>query len=255
MIIDVSKHNGKLNWSTLKENIEGAIVRCGYGNDEVAQDDPRFKENIEGAIAAGVPVGVYLYSYASNKAEAISEANHVKRLVGPYKDKLSLPIYIDVEEQKYAGVAKEVVVTFCEELEKDHYFVGVYANQNWWKNYLVGINDYTKWVARYSSMEPQVENTDLWQYSSQGSLPGCSGRLDVNTLKRVTLIDEVRAYYGGRSCKEASQPTSVEYVVKDGDTLSAIAKANGTTIKKIMEMNPIIKDKNKIQVGWKLKVK
>ena len=52
MIIDVSIHNGAIDWTKVKSSgVTGAIIRAGYGRDLTKQDDARFKANIEGAIA------------------------------------------------------------------------------------------------------------------------------------------------------------------------------------------------------------
>lgn len=84
-VIDVSKYQGEIDWSKLKGKIDGAIIRCGYGKNIATQDDERFKENVEACIELGIPFGVYLYSYAKTVLDARSEAEHVIRLLKPYK--------------------------------------------------------------------------------------------------------------------------------------------------------------------------
>ena len=76
-LIDVSVHNGNIDWDIVKNHVDGVIIRCGYGSDYTYQDDKRFKENIEGCIAHDIPFGVYIYSYAKNVNMAKSEAAHV----------------------------------------------------------------------------------------------------------------------------------------------------------------------------------
>lgn len=182
-IIDVSKHQGAIDWTKVKGNIDGAIIRCGYGSDIANQDDTQFKANVEGCIANNIPFGTYLYSYAKTLADAKSEANHVLRLITPYKALLSYPVYLDLEEAGTETGAVERAVAFCNILEEQGYTCGIYANQNWWQNYLKnGLDEYTKWVAKYSSSKPTgISGTyDMWQYSSTEKVPGISGNVDMS---------------------------------------------------------------------------
>ena len=97
-LIDVSVHQGQIDWGEVKKHIDGAIIRCGYGQDIVSQDDKRFIQNVEACIKYNIPFGIYLYSYAKTVEAAKSEAAHVLRLLKPYKNELSYPVYYDLEE-------------------------------------------------------------------------------------------------------------------------------------------------------------
>ena len=187
MIIDVSIHNGAIDWAKLKAaGVEGAIIRCGYGRDLKKQDDARFAANMDGAIAQGLRVGVYLYSYAQSEDSARSEAAHVLRLVEPYKQKITLPIYYDLEENNCAQYAKRNAEIFGDIIEKAGFWCGVYSSSYWWRNYLKGLDRFTKWVADWGvndgkpHKKPTFSNTDLWQYTSMGKVNGISGRVDLN---------------------------------------------------------------------------
>lgn len=186
-VIDVSKHQGKIDWSKVKDHIDGVIIRCGYGTDTPTQDDEQFKANVEGCIKNGIPFGVYLYSYAKTIAGARSEANHVLRLLKPYKDKLSYPVYYDLEEAGTQNGAVERAIVFGDIIEAEGYWCGIYANQFWWRTYLKnGLERFTKWVAKYSDSKPTgISGTyDMWQYSSKGSVPGINGNVDMNICYR-----------------------------------------------------------------------
>lgn len=186
-LIDVSTHNGKINWKTVKKHVDGVIIRCGFGSDYTSQDDKMFKENIEGCIKNDIPFGVYLYSYAKNKGMAKSEAMHVLRLLEPYKGKLSYPVYYDLEEAGTEHGAVERAIIFGDIIEDAGYWCGIYANQYWWRTFLKdGLNRFTKWVAKYSDKEPTgISGTyDIWQYSSKGKVPGINGLVDMNICYR-----------------------------------------------------------------------
>lgn len=181
-VIDVSEHNGKINWQQAKGYIDGAIVRCGYGMDMASQDDKWWKYNADECTRFGIPFGVYLYSYANTDEKSRSEAEHVLRLIKGYK--LSYPVYLDLEEESgpdTRGHAVRGARIFAGIVEKAGYQVGIYANENWYRT-IIGseLNQYTKWVAKYSSQAPNVPDVDIWQYSGSGSLPGVGGEVDMN---------------------------------------------------------------------------
>ena len=186
-LIDVSKHQGKIDWAKAKNHIDGAIIRCGYGKDIKAQDDAQFKNNVEACIKYGIPFGVYIYSYANDIEGAESEANHVLRLLAPYKNDLAYPVYYDLEEAGTEKTAVERAIRFGEIIEANGYWCGIYANQYWWRTYLKdNLNRFTKWVATYSESMPSgiSGNYDIWQYSSKGIVPGISGVVDMNFCYR-----------------------------------------------------------------------
>lgn len=181
MIVDVSIHNGAINWRTAKESgVQGAIIRCGYGRDFTKYDDANFKTNIEGALAVGIKVGVYLYSYAKSTDSARSEAQHCLRLVNPYKSRISLPVYYDLEESGTESVAKANALVFGEILEKAGYTVGIYASEYWWNNYLKGLDKYTKWIAKWGRVQPADPKMELWQYDAYGRVNGIGSGVDLD---------------------------------------------------------------------------
>lgn len=196
VIIDISKHQGRVDFSQLKKDktIEGVIIRCGYGDDFEEQDDERYWRNVSMCVKYNIPFGVYLYSYARTVEQAKSEAYHLLRMVEPIKAKLSLPVYIDLENDGSESFAKECATIVGDILEKEGFFYGVYANQHWWEKYLNGLEKYSKWVARYSEKRPTIKDYDLWQYSSQGKVKGVSTYVDLNELQSRNLMEVVRKH-------------------------------------------------------------
>lgn len=200
MIIDVSAYQGDIDWSRVKSQIEGAIIRCGWGQDMTSQDDKKFKRNVEGCISNGIPFGVYLYSYAKSVSAAEGEARHIMRLCDPYKDKITLLVYYDLEENGTQSGAVDRARRWATILQQNGYKVGMYANSNWWKNYLKGLDEYPKWVANYGSnngkpgTKPKNSGMVMWQYTSKGKVAGISGNVDCNL------------YYGDQPTP-APQPT------------------------------------------------
>lgn len=273
MVIDVSIHNGAIDWSKVKASgVDGAIIRCGYGRDLAKQDDARFKANIEGALAQGLRVGVYIYSYAKSDDSARSEAAHVLRLIAPYKEKLTLPVYYDLEEKGTEVGAKERAVIFGDIIEKAGLWCGIYASLSWWNTYLKGLDRYTKWVASWGvnngrpNGKPNIRGLDLWQYTSKGVVSGIRGNVDCNELLNPNIGGYIKPNTAPKPQKEEpnpiekpntqdEEPKYITYKIKKGDTLSSIAKRYGTTIKAIKEANPDkIKNVNKIYAGDTIKI-
>ena len=190
-LIDVSEHQGKIQWELVKPQIDGAILRCGYGMDLERQDDGQFRRNAEECTRLDIPFGVYLYSYADSKEKACSEAAHVLRLVKEYP--LSYPVYLDLEEKGTQKGAVERANIFGDIIEKAGYWCGVYANLYWWENYLKGLDRFTKWVAQYyKTCQYRGSHLDIWQYTDRGKVDGIRGNVDMNICYR-DLPGEIRS--------------------------------------------------------------
>lgn len=181
-IIDVSEHQGALDWDALKPHIDGAIIRCGYGSDFSNQDDGQFSRNIAECERLGIPYGVYLYSYASNDAMAESEAAHILRLL-PDPSRLSLPVYLDVEQQGCEGYFKRACQVVGPKIEAAGYWFGWYSGR--YNANSQGLADlpYTAWVAEYGAPLAFNGNADIWQYTSSEWIAGI-GPLDCNECYR-----------------------------------------------------------------------
>ena len=183
-MIDVSYHNGIIDWQKVKDAGYHAIIRCGYGQDYGYQDDACFEYNIAKCETLGIPYGVYLYSYASSEAGAKSEASHALRLVRDYcGDMLVYPIFIDVEEKACRLYFAEVARAFCDCITSNGYSAGVYSYASAFNDYMQNIDfkasGIFKWVAHWG-VSSCSEDCDIWQYTDSGSVPGISGSVDMN---------------------------------------------------------------------------
>ena len=260
LVIDVSEHQGQINWDQVKTTgVDGAILRCGFGDNISSQDDKQWKRNADECTRLGIPFGVYIYSYATSMAQAESEAQHVLRLVKGYK--LSYPVYLDLEQSGTESVAVERGKRFGDIIEAAGYWCGIYANLNWWNNYLPGLDRFTKWIAQYnSSCDYTGANKDIWQYSSTGRVAGINGNVDMNECYR----DFPTEICGGASNTTKPTPTpkptpagsaaaAKTYTVQSGDSLSGIAAKYGTTYQRLAQINGI-NNPNVIYAGQVIKI-
>ncbi len=192
--IDVSQHNGKIEWNKVRADAEFAIIRAGfrgYGTGEISEDS-RFKENAEGANSTGIPTGVYFYTQATTPAEAEEEAEFVLALIKPYA--IDLPVFIDFEypygeDGKYTGRMRnaalsgsesaEIINAFCACIKKAGYDAGVYSSSS-----ILTLEvkttaldkDLYIWVADYNAKVTYPGAYDLWQYSKRGHCDGVNSK-------------------------------------------------------------------------------
>ena len=187
--IDVSKHNGSIDWEKVKNSgVSFVIIRCGYRGSAtgVMVEDPKFKSNIQGATAAGLKVGVYYFSQAVNRVEAVEEASAALDIIAGYK--ISYPVFIDVEAAggRADGISSatrtEVVQAFCETIRDSGYTAGVYANKTWLGSKMStgSFSGYNIWLAQYAAAPTYNGRYEMWQYSSTGKIDGISGNVDLN---------------------------------------------------------------------------
>ena len=176
-------------------DISYAIIRCGYGNDEVSQDDKWWKYNADECTRLEIPFGVYIYSYALNTDEALSEAEHVLRLIEGYD--LSYPIYLDLEDERYTGSLSnkeiaDIAEVFCETIQSAGYEVGIYANLDWFRNRLTDgrFGQWTRWVAQYNTECTYKKAYTMWQCTSMGTVDGIDGFVDLNFTMDITPEEE-----------------------------------------------------------------
>lgn len=183
--IDVSSHQGKIDWGKVKASgVQFAILRAGYGK-VITQKDSCFEANYSGAKAAGIPVGVYWYSYAKTPEDARIEADVLLEAIKGKQ--FEYPIFYDVEEQSQFALGKDkvsaIIRAFLEEVEKAGYWVGLYMSASPLKSYVSDtiLQRYAIWVANYGVSKPSYNGAyGIWQYSSTGKVNGISGDVDMD---------------------------------------------------------------------------
>ena len=176
MLIDVSKYQGNIDWAKVKNaGVDQVIIRCGVGTSGI---DTKFKQNIEGAIAQGLKVGVYTYSKATTADGARAEAKNTVSAIKPYKDNLYFPVFIDVEEPGTGKYSKTVIGAFCKEMNDNGYNAGIYCSEGWRSSYLKGVNADYWWIAKWGSKQPS--NCSIWQYSEKGRVDGIETTVDLD---------------------------------------------------------------------------
>ena len=203
--VDISEHNGTVDWTTLAKSAKFAFIRVGYRgyNDGALHADKMAKENLKAARKAGVPVGVYFFSQATTEEEAQEEARFVLEAVRFAK--VELPLIIDYEygynaAGEHAGrlydanVSKKdttrLLTAFCDTVTADGYTAGVYANSHFYISKFDAASlpkGTLRWVADYNSAVTYTGDFDIWQYSKTGKIKGNGSK----------YIDLNRWYLGG----------------------------------------------------------
>lgn len=211
--IDVSHHNGNINWSKVENYIDFAILKLGnIGDNTKFWTDNSFERNYKACKELGIPIGAYVYCYSNEIGNAESAA---KKVVEYLKGKkLDLPVYIDMEDKEIKPEGKtkltHIAVTFNTIIEKAGFWAGVYANKDWFENYLdkkTLSEKYTCWVAQYGSKcTLDMKNIDIWQNSSSRTVEGITGLVDTNYMYR-DLISEINGKKEKTNIKEVQQNT------------------------------------------------
>ncbi len=192
--VDVSQYQGEVDWQAVADfGVEFAILRLGYrgyGEEGTVNLDETFHQNMEGAKAAGLEVGVYFFSQATSVWEAKEEAYFVLEHLEGYS--LDLPVVFDWEfithtsSSRTAGQSGRSITlyaqVFCDEIEREGYQPAVYFNQDLGYLYLdlSELSDYPFWLASYRDVPTFHYHFDIWQYSHTGTVDGIEGAVDLN---------------------------------------------------------------------------
>lgn len=195
--IDISSHNGNINLSALKDQIDFVIIRVGYGTKGTI--DTKFERNVNLCRELGIPVGFYWYSYALDVDGAKQEAESFLNTIEPYTPEYGC--WFDMEDadgyKRKNGMPSDnelvdICYTFCEIVENAGYYSGIYASLSWFNDQLNSdkLDRFDKWIAQWpTSKGKQIgmgvdpdskDGWSLWQFTDEGHLNGYKGDLDVN---------------------------------------------------------------------------
>ena len=194
LVIDVSQFQGVIDWKKVSPQVSAAIIRLGYrgyGSAGTLTTDPRYKANMDGAISAGLPVGVYWCSQALSDAEALEEARYCISKLQGYK--LTYPVLLDSETMapNASGRADKIGkarrtqygLTWARAMRDAGYIVGLYCSESWYTaeidGYAFDDDGFDIWIAKYSQYAPKYR-CDAWQFTSTARMDGISTNVDQN---------------------------------------------------------------------------
>ena len=190
--IDVSRYQGEIDWEKVAgDGVEYAFIRLGIrgATEGKLMLDETYEDNMEGALENGVNVGVYFFTQALNKEEAVEEAEFVLENLKDYD--VSYPIVLDVEEittknPRTKNMGKQdwtnVCIAFCDRIREAGYVPMIYGNL---KTFMLMVDleqleEYEKWFAYYRTPLYFPYEFSVWQYSSTGKVNGIDTDVDMN---------------------------------------------------------------------------
>jgi lysozyme len=177
--IDVSWHNGAIDWAKVKaDGVNFVFIKATQGTGYSKVD--YFRNNAPKAAGFGLNVGAYHYATFSNVPEALSEVKYFLSVVKDYK--LTYPLVLDLEENKKNASKKQLTdaaVAFMDMLKHAGYQTLLYTNKSFLDNVLDESRiTYPLWISRY--YKELGITADIWQYSCEGKVNGISGNVDMN---------------------------------------------------------------------------
>lgn len=189
--IDVSEHQGVINWDVVRSHIDFAIIRAGYGRNNI---DPQFVRNIRECNRLGIPCGIYWFSYALTVADAQREAQYCLNAIKDYKVEMPVAFDLEYDSADYAAkygvtltkvLATAMLTAFCEEIEKAGYFAMMYANADYLCNYYdeALAKRFALWFAyptNVTDLSVPPSECGIWQHTFKGRINGINGDVDKN---------------------------------------------------------------------------
>ena len=257
--IDIAEHQRGFSIAQAKnEGVQFAILRAGFtgwGTGTKLVKDSCFEEFYNECKNNGVGVGAYWYSCANTYEKGKNEALFMYENCLKGKQ-FEYPIYIDVEDSHHQQPAGREAVTeairgFCQTLEAKGFYVGIYANTNWFRNYINTdeLNMFDKWVASWGKDRPTYPNGGMWQFGGEtnkvrsNKVAGYIVDQDYSYNDYPNIMKQQKLNGFGKEVENVEKPvenySNITYTVKAGDTLSGIAQKYGTTYQKIAQDNNI----------------
>lgn len=192
--IDVSYHQGDIDWEQVRASgVRFVMMRVGYrgyGESGKLVEDTNFQTNIQGALDAGLEVGVYFFSQALDLKEVEEEVDFLLERIEGYE--IAMPVVYDWEyvsdEARTANMDARTLTDcskhFCDLVQEAGYQPMIYFNRNQaaYLLHLEELVDYPFWLAAYTDRMAFPYKVDMWQYTDNGRVPGIEGAVDVDIL-------------------------------------------------------------------------
>ena len=192
--IDVSEHQNNIDWAQVADSgVEFVMIRSGYRGSTEGQlyIDSYFRENIEGALANGLAVGVYFFSQATTEAEAVAEADYVIAQLKEYSDRITMPVVYDweqtgMDDARTVELPAEQITAcaekFCSTIAQAGYTPGVYFNRHMGYYFFdfTNLSQYVLWFAGEGDYPDFHYRHNMWQYTFKGEIPGIDGEVDLD---------------------------------------------------------------------------
>lgn len=194
-IIDISRHNGKIDWDAIAPHIEFAMLKCSEGATVV---DPQFVRNVQGCVANGIRWGAYHFATWNSEDEttdAQTEAKHFMRQLALCGHPPSMPVVLDIENNRPIRYTKQEMVEYVSSFLDTLAFAGIsldqmaiYASPGFLAQYMSSDHPFggiKLWVADYTggiNPVPGWKKPWLHQYTQTGKVPGMKGNVDLNRL-------------------------------------------------------------------------
>ncbi|HIS73278.1 MAG TPA: Lyzozyme M1 (1,4-beta-N-acetylmuramidase) [Candidatus Scatomorpha pullicola] len=188
--VDVSFYQGVIDWEAVAaDGVEFAMIRCGYRGSETGDIvvDEQFENNIQGALDAGLDVGVYFFSQSTGAIEAAEEANFVLSLIADYE--ITMPVAFDwepLENSRAEDIDRSELtasaVVFCEMVKDAGYTPCVYLYRyiGYYEYMMERLADYEIWVGALGSWPDFYYKHSLWQFSMTGRVDGIDADVDLD---------------------------------------------------------------------------
>lgn len=211
--VDLSTWQNKVDYKVAVEkgNVEFAMIRAGFGKNVLTQKDNMFETHYAGFRAQNVPLGAYQYSYAKSPADAINEARAMLEWIEGKE--FDLPLFLDMEQADVAELGKEtctmIALAWCRYIADAGYKCGIYANPNWFENYLdvdLITERFLIWCASWGTEKPEYPNMIMWQYGGE------TNKVRERAVEGVGDVVDQNFFYGELP-DVTPKPTEYQYVI------------------------------------------
>lgn len=197
--IDVSHYQGNIDWKEVSKDvsIKFVYIKATEGSTYI---DPKFDNNIMGAIKQGLNVGVY--HYFSTKSSPEKQFKHFKSVVSKYKFTLvpMLDIEISLSKDYNKTTAIRNIRKFMSLVKKEFgVYPIIYGTQRSYNTVCSPyLNNYILYIGRYGKNEPHILTTtglkrkySIWQFSESGKISGINKPVDLCKFNKDTSLSDI----------------------------------------------------------------